>query len=70
MVLERTRSVELTPDRIAALAVAVASAEDPFETLEELVQGVLDGEDISDLLKGLLGNASAKDKRSSSRNRE
>ncbi|CAM9399155.1 unnamed protein product [Ascophyllum nodosum] len=70
VVLERTRSVELTPDRIAALAVAVASAEDPFETLEELVQGVLDGEDISDLLKGLLGNASAKDKRSSSRNRE
>lgn len=66
-ILERIGSIALTDDRLAALAVAVASADDPSVTLEGLVQGVIRGEDVSVLLKGLLQDGSAKEEAPSPR---
>ena len=52
-ILERTGSA-LDPERLAALAVAVASSEQPSVTLGNTCQSLLDGMDVSDVLDGLL----------------
>lgn len=61
-VSERTKGVLDDPDRLAALAVAVASSEEPLETLETLCQAVLDGVDVEAALRSLLDKGK-KDKR-------
>lgn len=58
-VRERTGSV-LSPERLTALAVAVASAEDPLATLEKLCVSVLDGVDVGVVLKELLDDRKGK----------
>ncbi len=62
-VSERTRGVLDDPDRLAALAVAVASSEEPLETLETLCQAVLDGVDVEAALRGLLDKGKKQDKK-------
>ncbi|CAM9609671.1 unnamed protein product [Scytosiphon promiscuus] len=62
-VSERTGSLLLEePDRLAALAVAVASSEEPSVTLDTLCRSVLDGVDVGDALKGLLDSGKNKKK--------
>eukprot|EP00903_Cladosiphon_okamuranus_P015073 g13943.t1 len=53
-VSERTESVLDDPDQLAALAVAVASSDEPLATLETLCQSVLDGVDVGTALQALL----------------
>lgn len=59
-VSDRTGSILEDPDRLAALAVAVASSEEPLATLETLCQSVLDGVDVGTALEALLDNGKKK----------
>ncbi|CAM9707912.1 unnamed protein product, partial [Laminaria digitata] len=52
-ILERTGSA-LDPERLSALAVAVASSGQPSVTLGNACQSLLDGMDVSDVLDGLI----------------
>lgn len=52
-ILERTGS-SLDPERLSALAIAVASSEQPSVTLGNACQSLLEGMDVSDVLDGLL----------------
>ncbi|CAM9357852.1 unnamed protein product [Ectocarpus sp. 13 AM-2016] len=61
-VSERTRGVLEDPERLAALAIAVASADEPSVTLETLCRSVLDGVDVGVALKDLLDEGKKKDK--------
>ncbi|CAN0048775.1 unnamed protein product [Ectocarpus sp. 12 AP-2014] len=61
-VSERTRGVLEDPERLVALAVAVASADEPSVTLETLCRSVLDGVDVGVALKDLLDEGKKKGK--------
>ncbi|CAM9170898.1 unnamed protein product, partial [Ectocarpus fasciculatus] len=61
-VSERTRGVLEDPERVAALAVAVASADEPLATLETLCRSVMDGVDVGVALKDLLDERKKKDR--------
>lgn len=50
------------PERLAALTVAVASADEPSVTLETLCRSVMDGVDVGVALKDLLDEGKKKDK--------
>ena len=52
-ILERTGSA-LDPERLKALAIAVASSAQPSVTLGNACQSLLDGMDVSDVLDSLL----------------
>lgn len=60
-VSERTGSVLDDPDQLVALAVAVASSDEPLSTLETLCQSVLDGVDVGTALKALLDRGKKRD---------
>lgn len=60
-VSERTGGTLDDPDQLAALAVAVASSEEPLATLETLCQSVLDGVDVGAALKALLDQGKKND---------
>lgn len=60
-VSDRTGNVLDDPDQLAALAVAVASSDEPLATVEALCRSVLDGVDVGTALKALLDRGKKKD---------
>lgn len=60
--LEKTGKMGLSSDRVTALAVAVASSDDPTATLEKVCGSVLGGIDVFVALKDLLDGGKKHDK--------